>query len=144
MAPQSHAPRCPFGDLFRTSIFLCMLVALWLPFGSLWVAFGRFWLPFGSTLVAFGTLSAHFGTILAAFGSILDPLDSIFDKKSFFGGTEFAHHLQIAVRTPTKKIFLTCMPLPPGPDRELAVGNLERHACKGRFPLTEVRMAICR
>ena len=47
----------PFRDLFRRSIFRCILVALWLTLGSILAPFGSllapFWLPFGSFLDPF-------------------------------------------------------------------------------------------
>ena len=69
-----------FRDLFRRSIFLCILVALWLtlgsilaPFGSLlapfwlpsapfWLTFGVPWLTFGALCFTFAHLGIHFLT----------------------------------------------------------------------------------
>ena len=45
-----------FRNIFRRSTFGCILVALWLPFGSLWLPFGCPWLSSGSLLVPFGAL----------------------------------------------------------------------------------------
>ena len=73
-----------FRDLFRRSIFRCILVALWLTLGSILAPFGSllapFWLPlapFGSLLAPFGSLwltfllpLAHFLLLLAHFYSI--------------------------------------------------------------------------
>ena len=71
----------PFRDLFRRSIFRCILVALWLtfgsllaPFGSLWLPFAPLWLPFGSLWHPLGDLLAPIGSLLAPFGSLLLPL----------------------------------------------------------------------
>ena len=57
----------PFRDLFRRSIFRCILVALWLPFGSLLPPFGSLLLPFGSLLAPSGTLWATLWLQLAHF-----------------------------------------------------------------------------
>ena len=105
------------------------LYAFWSPFGSLLAPFGRFSLPFGSTLVAFGTLSAPFWAILATFWPLLTPFwilsAPFFIKNLVFWVPEFAKHLQIAVRTSIKG-NLPCMhAFPPGPERKLAVGNLD-------------------
>ena len=74
----------PFRDLFRRSIFRCILITLWLtlgsiltPFGSLLAPFWLPWAPFGSLLAPFGSLwltfllpLAHFLVLLAYFYSI--------------------------------------------------------------------------
>ena len=63
----------PFRDLFRRSIFICILAALWCPFGSLLVPFRSLLAPFGSLLVPFGSLLALFGSLLVPFSSLLAP-----------------------------------------------------------------------
>jgi len=73
MGPDLFARSSLFDDLFRTSTFICILVALCLPFGSLFAALGRFWHPCGSTFVAFGAPSASFWTILAPPSPLLAP-----------------------------------------------------------------------
>ena len=50
----------PFHDLFRRSTFECILVALWLTFGSLLTPFGCLLAPFGSLLAPFWWQLAHF------------------------------------------------------------------------------------
>ena len=96
----------------RTLIYICILVALWLRFGSLCIAFGWFWLLFGSTLVDLGILSAPFCCILAPFWPLWAPVWTLsaplFIKSHVFWIPEFAHDLQIAVRTSIKG-NLPCM-----------------------------------
>ena len=53
----------PFGDLFRTLISGCILVALWIAFASILGAFG-------SLLAASGSPSAHFGSLWLPSGSL--------------------------------------------------------------------------
>ena len=77
-----------FDPFFQASICRCILVVLWLPFGSLWLPLGSLWLPFGTLLAPFGSLLAPFGSLLvpccslSTFGSTLvpffAPLASIF------------------------------------------------------------------
>ena len=57
----------PFRDLFRRSTFGCILVPLWLTFGSLLAPFGSLLPPFGSLLGHFGSPLAHFWSPLAHF-----------------------------------------------------------------------------
>ena len=69
----------PFLHLFQTSIFLCILVAPWLTFGSLLAPVGSLWAPLGSLLaprwlhlgslwLPFGSLRLHFGSFRLHFG----------------------------------------------------------------------------
>ena len=58
-----------FRDLFRRSIFRCILVALWLTLGSILAPFGSLLAPFWLPLAPFGSLLAPFGSLLAPFGS---------------------------------------------------------------------------
>ena len=69
----------PFPKLLKSmpaiparSIFLCILVALWLPLGSLWAPFGYLLAPFASLLAPFGSRLAPSGSLLECFGSLLD------------------------------------------------------------------------
>ena len=57
----------PFRDLFRRSTFWCILVVLWLTFGSLLAPLGRLLASFGSLLVPFGSLLDHFWCPLVHF-----------------------------------------------------------------------------
>ena len=50
-----HAPAAGLKPA-RGRIFGCILVALWLTFGSLWLPFGSIWLAFVSLLVLLGSL----------------------------------------------------------------------------------------
>ena len=75
----------PFGDLFRISIFICILVALWLPFGTLWAPFWPLLAPFGSILVPVGTLWAPFWSLWAPFWLHFQRLGAILVKINFFG-----------------------------------------------------------
>ena len=61
----------PFRDLFRSLIFGCILVTLWLTLGSLLAPFGSLLAPFGVLLAPFGFLLAPFGSLLAHFGFLL-------------------------------------------------------------------------
>ena len=45
-----------FDDLFRTSIFECIFVSTWLPFGTLLAPFWSLLLDFDAILVPFWTL----------------------------------------------------------------------------------------
>ena len=56
-----------FRDLFRRSIFWCILVAPWLTFGSLLAPIGSLLAPVGSLLAPVGSLLAPFGSLLAHF-----------------------------------------------------------------------------
>ena len=62
----------PFRDLFRRSIFRCILVALWVTFCSLLAPFGSllapFWLPLGSLWLP----SASFGTKPLLYTTLFD------------------------------------------------------------------------
>ena len=100
-----------FRDLFRRSIFGCILVALWLPFGSLlapfgslWLPFAPLWLPFGSLWHPLGDLLAPIGSLLAPFGSLLLPLAVhflTFDASS----RHFGLSLHKFARNPSKSIL---------------------------------------
>ena len=57
----------PFRYLFRRSTFWCILVILWLTFGSLWVAFDSLWDTFGTLSVSFGCPLPQFCFPLAYF-----------------------------------------------------------------------------
>ena len=82
------------------------------PFGGPWLALAPFWL--------------HFGCSWHPFGSILDNFGSIFDQKPSLSVPSPQSICNKSQTPPTKEIFLACMPLPPGPERELAVGNLDK------------------
>ena len=58
------------SQLFRRLVFRCILVTLWLHFGSLWLTFGSLVAPFGSLLAPVGSLLAHFWYPLAHFTQI--------------------------------------------------------------------------
>ena len=62
-----YPPVHTFRDLFRRSIFWCILVAPWLTFGSLLAPIGSLLAPFGSLLAPVGSLLALFGSLLAHF-----------------------------------------------------------------------------
>ena len=55
--------RCLTRPTEGRRIFGCILVVLWLPFGSLGLTFGSLWLPFGSLLAPFGSLLVPFGSL---------------------------------------------------------------------------------
>ena len=52
----------PFRDLFRRSIFRCILVTIWLTLGSILAPFGSLLAPFWLPLAPFGSLLAPFGS----------------------------------------------------------------------------------
>ncbi len=123
----------PFGSL---------LAPLWLhraPFGSLWAPFGSLLAPFGLHLGGFGSLLApfwlhfvKFGDLSGRFGLILvtNPIKRMFLvtpllNLMFFGYPSSRSTCRSPFAPPSKEIFLACMPFPPGPERELAVGNLD-------------------
>ena len=98
---KKHAFWFPFRDLFRASIFGCILVAIWHPLGSIlapfdtfWVNFGPSWHPLGSILVALGTILAPFSTSGRHFG-----------KKSIFGHPISRKTCKLPLATPTKANF---------------------------------------
>merc|ERR1712110_740492 len=72
-----------FGDIFRRSIFLYILVVLCLILVAPWLTFGSLLAPLGCLLVPFGFLLAHFWCPLAHFWRPWDhfcsPLRSIFN-----------------------------------------------------------------
>ena len=47
-------------DLFKTSMFCCISITLWLILASVWLHVDRFGHPLGSMLVVWGTLSNPF------------------------------------------------------------------------------------
>ena len=136
--PRDH----PFRDLLRRSIFMliyvdfgCLLAPLWHqlapfglplapfwhPLGSTWVVLAPFWLHVGT----FGDLSGRFGLIL-----VTNPIKRMFLvtpllNLMFFGYPSSRSTCRSPFAPPSKEIFLACMPFPPGPERELAVGNLD-------------------
>ena len=128
-------PLAPLGSL---------LAPLKLPFGFLWL---RFELPFGTLLARFlapfrNLLVQHFGLPGALSASFKGPpgakfapkihncLGHFFLKKSYFlSKPASAKHRGPAERAqePLPKDLSLCIhrPLPPGPERNLAVGNLD-------------------
>ena len=95
MAPQNSYALTLLATFSRPSIFVCILVALWLPFGTPLAPLGSLWASFGSLLAPFGL---HWG----GFGSILAPFCLHFVK---FGDLSGRFGL-ILVTTPIKRMFL--------------------------------------
>ena len=67
-----------FRDLYRRSTFGCILVALWLTFGSLLAPIGSLWLTLGSLWLHLPPFGRPFGSNGLPFGSLLSPSGSIF------------------------------------------------------------------
>ena len=53
-----------FGDIFRKSVFLCIVAARWLPF---WIPLAPFWLPMAIFRSPFGALWLTFAHLRALF-----------------------------------------------------------------------------
>ena len=123
---QKLCPPAPLSSLFATLSEDRFLYAFWSPFGSL---LAPFWLHF----VKFGDLSGRFGLIL-----VTNPIKRMFLvtpllNLMFFGYPSSRSTCRSPFAPPSKEIFLACMPFPPGPERELAVGNLDIRSGPG-FP----------
>ena len=116
----------PFGYLFRTSIFGCILVAFWsllapfgCLFGSIWFTFGSFWLllaPFWLILAPFGTFWLHFGclgAILVHFGPFWCKLCS----EIGFWGTRIHKSPADSCLRPQREQLSACTPTFLGPER---------------------------
>ena len=127
--------------------FWLPLAPFWLPFGSLWLPFGSLWLPFGSLWLTFSSLwapSRFIFSLLAAFW----PRSCIFHvfelqvcsemifyenfrTECIFVGKLLRTKSGTAARAHNKReiskgnLLLHSNPLPPGPERNLAEGNLD-------------------
>ena len=124
--------------------------SLWLHFRPLWLPFGLLWAPFCALLAPFWTLLATFWTPLAPFYFLLEPFSSFgshfgsifhfctpilyfsskrhkFSFKIEFSTPRLAIHLQNTQRNLHRgsPSFFAQHPYPPGPERHLAVGNLD-------------------
>ena len=96
-----------FRDLFRRSIFWCILVAHWLTFGSLLAPFGslwatlwhplaHFWLHFGSLGLTFGDPGARFSHFWGFPASLF--IFFVFSMKSYvFSFWKFALQIRLLV-----------------------------------------------
>ena len=84
----------PVGDLFRTSSFKCILVAIWLPFGSLLAPPGSFWTHLVAFWSTFGSFWEHFGAFWTYFQSKIISL-----------GNQLAKHPQITAETTDEETF---------------------------------------
>ena len=73
-----------FGYIFRRSVFACILVAFWLPFGPLLAPFGSLLAPLGALLAPLGALLAHFGALLAPLGALLAHFGSLLAHFALF------------------------------------------------------------
>ena len=93
------------GDLFRISIFIRILVALWLPFGTLWAPFWSLLAPVGSILVPVGTLWAPFWSLWAPFWLHFQCLGAILVKNNFGGHPISRKTCKLPLATPTKANF---------------------------------------
>ena len=63
---------CLFRDLFRNSIFRCILVAPWLTLDTLGPPRGSLLVPLGSILVSFNSLLVPFGSVWVTFGTLFE------------------------------------------------------------------------
>ena len=115
------------------------LAHFWRPRTSKWLTFGSPWLPFGSLWAPFVSLLAQFGSLWFTFGILFDEIMKTFINcihvhelsrlvKNFYEVSCFSRHnseentQQPDLRTPHP---LLDSPLPPGPERNLAVGNFD-------------------
>ena len=110
------------------------LAPLWLPFGSLWRTFGSPWLTFGSPWLTFGSLWLPLAPFWLPFGPRaehcqrqLGLIYTFSQNDHFSSAPDSAKHLQNKRQEPSPKWNLSFAqpPLLPGPERNLAVGNLD-------------------
>ena len=74
---------CFFRDLFRNSIFRCILVAPWLTLGTLGPPSGSLLVPLGSLLASFGSLLVPFGSLWLTFGTRLVEIEFLYKLNTF-------------------------------------------------------------
>ena len=128
----------PFGSLFAPfwlplAPFGSLLAPLGSHFCSLWLTFCSFWLTF----THLGGPFSHFGRLLASFlvpflyfrrkSDEKSCFSMFFLKFSTFYAPASAKHPQTNRGSPFTERFpsFAQLPLPPGPERNLAVGNLD-------------------
>ena len=131
-------------SLFATFSATQFFDTFWSPLDSLWPPLGlqvpHLWLPFGSLLQPFGSLWVPFGFLWFTFGTLFEEI-----MKTFINSIHFHEFARLAnnfyefscfsrpiseensqqpdPRTPQP---LLDPPLPPGTERNLAVGNFDR------------------
>ena len=85
-------------DLFRNSIFRCILVAPWLTVGTLGPQSGSLLAPLGSPLAPFGSLLALFSFLWLTFGTLFEEIMKTFINSVHFH--EFAHNSKENIQQP--------------------------------------------
>ena len=101
------------------------LTHFWHPWASKCLTFGSPWLPFGSLWASFVSLLDPFGSLWLTFGTLFEEIMKTFINSIHF--PEFAHNLKENTQQPDPRTPhpLLDPPLPPGPERNLAVGNFD-------------------
>ena len=151
-APWEHLKSIPAPN----SIFGCILVTLWLPFGSLWLPLAPFRFPFGSLWLPFGSL----------FGFLLLPLGTISHHFHNFGSLSahlcihFTHFGRSACKVSSEIMFLgtrvrespahgrlhpdraLAPSFPKSPEWNFAAGNLDPLRARRRSGRVSMRRAF--
>ena len=132
------------------------LAHFWRPWASKWLTFGSPWLPFGSLLTSFVYLLAPFGSLRLTFGALFEEImktliNSIHFHEfarlvnNFYDFSCFSRHISKEyTQQPDSRTIrpLLDLPLPLGPERNLAVRNLDPLWARRRPGRVRVRRAF--